>query len=89
VGITGYKMAEYRATWIEAVLSPFNVVWRPQCLLPLIYEGVLFGFGIGINVTNAVFLGEPKEIGGYGFSQFAIAGSYGTPLVQTFFELLY
>ncbi|TFY63206.1 hypothetical protein EVG20_g6410 [Dentipellis fragilis] len=41
---------------------------------------MLFGFSIGINVTNAVFLGEPAPVG-YGFSQFAIAGAYGTPIV--------
>ncbi len=32
-------------------------------------------------VTNAVFLGSPKPEG-YGFSQYAIAGAYGTPLVH-------
>lgn len=58
---------------------------------------MLFGFGIGINVyiipktapdfliyltqvTNAVFLGEPPPLG-FGFSQTAIAGAYGTPIV--------
>lgn len=84
VGITGMKMAKYRVTWVQAIVTPFNVVWRPHILLILIYEALLFGFGIGINVTNAVFLGTPKEAGGYGFSQFAIAGSYGTPLVSVF-----
>jgi len=49
----------------------------------LIFEAMLFGFGIGINVTNAVFLGSPPPIG-YGFSQFAIAGAYGTPIVSVF-----
>jgi len=77
-------MAKYRATWAQAILSPFNVVWRPHVILILIYEALLFGFGIGINVTNAVFLGTPKVAGGYGFPQFAIAGSYGTPLVSVF-----
>lgn len=40
----------------------------------------MFGFSIGINVTNAVFLGSPPPLG-YGFSQFGIAGGYGTPIV--------
>lgn len=31
-------------------------------------------------MTNAVFLGTPPPVG-FGFSQFAIAGSYGTPIV--------
>lgn len=43
---------------------------------------MVFGFSIGINVTNAVFLGTPPEQGGFGFSQFAIAGAYGTPIVS-------
>lgn len=36
-------------------------------------------------VTNAVFLGTPRPFG-YGFSQFAIAGSYGTPIVSTLYS---
>lgn len=43
---------------------------------------MLFGFGIGINVTNAVFLGTPTAEGGFGWSEFAIAGAYATPIVS-------
>jgi len=82
LGITGWKMSKYRISWTKSILSPFNVVWRPHLLMILIFEGMLFGFGIGINVTNAVFLGTPVAEGGYGFSQFAIAGGYGTPIVS-------
>ncbi|KAH9477936.1 Efflux pump radE [Psilocybe cubensis] len=32
-------------------------------------------------VTNAVFLGSPPPFG-YGFSEFAVAGGYGTPIVS-------
>lgn len=32
-------------------------------------------------VTNVVFLGEPRPVG-YGFSPFAIAGVYATPIVR-------
>ena len=35
----------------------------------------------GLQTTNAVFLGTP-EPEGYGFSQFGIAGAYGTPIVS-------
>ncbi|KAH9974780.1 MFS general substrate transporter [Lactifluus volemus] len=80
VGITGMKMAKYRSTWREAVSAPFKLVWRPQLLSVLIFEAVLFGFSIGINVTNAVFLGTPPPVG-YGFSQYAIAGAYATPMI--------
>ncbi|KAH9039516.1 MFS general substrate transporter [Lactarius pseudohatsudake] len=80
VGITGMKMAKYRATWREAIAAPFKLVWRPHLLGIVIFEALLFGFGIGINVTNAVFLGSPPPEG-YGFSQYAIAGAYATPMV--------
>ncbi|KAH9991576.1 MFS general substrate transporter [Russula vinacea] len=80
VGITGVKMAKYRATWYEAVSAPFKLFWRPHLLSIMVFEALLFGFGIGINVTNAVFLGSPPPAG-FGFSQYAIAGAYATPMV--------
>ena len=36
---------------------------------------------ISTQTTNAVFLGSPPPLG-YGFSQFGIAGAYGTPIVS-------
>ncbi|KAK0215608.1 major facilitator superfamily domain-containing protein [Armillaria fumosa] len=81
VGITGIKMARYRVSWTESILSPINVVWRPHLLGILLFEGTLFGFGIGINVTNAVFLGSPAPVG-FGWSQDAVSGAYGTPIVS-------
>ncbi|KIM76220.1 hypothetical protein PILCRDRAFT_826583 [Piloderma croceum F 1598] len=80
IGITGAKMAKYRSSWYEVILSPFNIVWRPHLLGILVFEAMLFGFGIGINVTQAVFLGSPPPVG-FGLKPFAIAGSYGTPIV--------
>ena len=38
VGITGVKMAKYRATWYEALSVPFKVVWRPHLLSILVFE---------------------------------------------------
>ncbi|KAK0452387.1 MFS general substrate transporter [Armillaria borealis] len=81
VGITGIKMAKYRVSWTESILSPINVVWRPHLLGALLFEGMLFGFSIGLNVTNVVFLGTPLPVG-FGWSQDAIAGAYGTPIVS-------
>ncbi len=52
VGLTGIKMAKYRVSWTESILSPINVVWRPHLLGILLFEGILFGFGIGINVRR-------------------------------------
>jgi len=80
VGVTGFKMAKYRATWGEAISAPFKLFWRPHLLSIMVFEALVFGFSIGINVTNAVFLGSPPPFG-YGFSQFAIAGVYATPMV--------
>ncbi|KAK4703847.1 hypothetical protein P7C70_g2363, partial [Phenoliferia sp. Uapishka_3] len=45
LGITGVKMAKFRCSWWEALTSMFDLVWRPHCLLMLIYVGVTFGFG--------------------------------------------
>ncbi|KAJ6585381.1 MFS general substrate transporter [Mycena capillaripes] len=84
VGITGIKMAKFRTSWFEAITSPVRILWRPQLLGMLLFEGMLFGFGIGINVTNAVFLGTPKPFG-FQFTPSAIAGLYGTPIVAAIF----
>jgi hypothetical protein len=38
VGITGMKMAKYRATWKEAISAPFKLLWRPHLLGMLVFE---------------------------------------------------
>jgi hypothetical protein len=38
IGITGAKMAKYRASWYEVIMSPFNIVWRPHLLSILVFE---------------------------------------------------
>jgi hypothetical protein len=38
IGITGVKMARYRATWYEAVSAPFKLLWRPHLLSILVFE---------------------------------------------------
>ncbi|KAL7284328.1 hypothetical protein ACG7TL_001614 [Trametes sanguinea] len=80
IGITGWRMAQFRDSWSKAIFACVNVVWRPHLFAILLFEAMVFGFSIGINTTNAVFLGTPPP-GGYGFSQFGIAGAYGTPIV--------
>ncbi|KAA1473144.1 MFS general substrate transporter [Dentipellis sp. KUC8613] len=80
VGITGVRMAKYRPPWSEIVPACFHLIWRPHFLAILVFEGMLFGFTIGITVTNALFLGMPKPAG-YGFSTNAISGIYATPMV--------
>lgn len=49
---------------------------------------MLFGFGIGVNVTQAVFLGSPPPVG-FGLTPFAVSGSYGTPIVCPFFLITF
>ena len=101
IGVTGVKMTKYRASWSDALLSPFDVLWKPHLFGALIFEvseellfatnkkansvvqALVFGFGIGINVTNAVFLGSPPPVG-FGYGPYAIAGFYGTPIVRSF-----
>ncbi|TFK41694.1 MFS general substrate transporter [Crucibulum laeve] len=78
IGITGVKMAKYRASWTDAITSPFNVIWRPQIIGILLFETVLFGFGIGVIVTMVVFLSAPP----FSFNQDQIAGIYATPIVS-------
>ncbi|KAG1744209.1 major facilitator superfamily domain-containing protein [Suillus lakei] len=80
IGITGYKMAKYRSRWSEIVWACLNVVWRPQFILVVFFEAFVFGFSVGINVTNVVFMGSPPPVG-FGFSEFGVAGAYATPIL--------
>lgn len=52
VGITGSRMAKYRDSWHDAVFAILNVAWRPHLLAILLFEAMVFGFGIGINVSR-------------------------------------
>lgn len=79
-GVTAMKMSQYRPPLYQGVLDLVYLVWRPQCILPLFYVGLTFGFGIGINVTNAVFVGSPPPLG-FGFNATQLAGSYWSPIV--------
>lgn len=52
IGITGMRMAKHRSSWTEAIISPLNCIWRPHLFAVLLFEGALFGFGIGLNVCT-------------------------------------
>jgi len=80
IGVTGFKLAEYRPTWFEVLSTPFKLIWRPHLLSILVFEAVVYSFCIGIFVTNAIFLGSPRPFG-FGFSQYGVAGAYATPIV--------
>lgn len=50
LGKTGWRMSKYRESWRVAVSAPFRIIWRPHLLAILVFEGMVFGFSIGINV---------------------------------------
>jgi hypothetical protein len=37
-GITGYKMAKYRARWSEVLWASLDVAWRPQFFFVVFFE---------------------------------------------------
>ncbi|KAF8126214.1 MFS general substrate transporter [Boletus edulis] len=80
IGTTGYKLAKYRASWREVIMACLEVVWRPQFIFVMVFEAAVFGFSIGMNVTNVVFLGTPAPVG-FGYNQNIVAGAYATPMV--------
>jgi hypothetical protein len=49
IGITGARVAKYRSSWYEVILSPFNVVWRPHLLGVLVFE-VLYTLASGLYI---------------------------------------
>ena len=55
VGITGAQMSKYRQTWTSSIVAPLQIVWRPHLLLILLFEAMVFGFSIGINVSRVHF----------------------------------
>jgi MFS family permease len=52
VGITGFKEAKPTPKWLDIAMSPLRVAWRPHILSILLFEAMVFGFGIGINVSR-------------------------------------
>jgi len=46
----------------------------------IVFEAAVFGFSVGLNVTNVVFLGTPAPVG-FGYNEYIVAGAYATPMV--------
>lgn len=38
IGVTGYKLAKYRASWWEVSVACLEVVWRPQFIFVIVFE---------------------------------------------------
>jgi len=51
IGITGYRMTKYRASWKEAIMSQLDIVWRPHMLGILIFEVSLAVPGTAVTLT--------------------------------------
>ncbi|KAF8965906.1 MFS general substrate transporter [Flammula alnicola] len=83
IGITGFRDARKDPSWREVLYAPLKIVWRPHLFLILFFEAILFGFGIGINLTNTVFLqGAPPF--GFGLNATVASAIYATPVVAVF-----
>ncbi|KXN86661.1 hypothetical protein AN958_09839 [Leucoagaricus sp. SymC.cos] len=80
LGITGVKRARLEPTWKEVLVAPIDVVWRPHMFLILLFEVSVFGFGIGINVTNTLFFQSQPPVG-FGFDPTTVSGIYATPVI--------
>ncbi|KLO19177.1 MFS general substrate transporter [Schizopora paradoxa] len=80
-GLSGAQLAKYRTPWRKLLMCPINLIWRPHLLSILVYEAVLFGFSIGMNLTVSLFLGEAPPVG-FGKSLDTIAAVYVTPVVS-------
>lgn len=37
IGVTGYKLAKYRASWWEVTTACLGVVWRPQFIFVVVF----------------------------------------------------
>jgi len=81
LGLSGAHLAKYRTPWRDLLMCPIQLIWRPHLLSMLVYEGVLFGFSIGMNLTVSLFLGEAPPVG-FGRSLDTIAAVYATPCVS-------
>ncbi|RPD65251.1 MFS general substrate transporter [Lentinus tigrinus ALCF2SS1-7] len=80
IGVTGIRMARYRSSWKEVSMAPLRAFWRPHLLAALLFEAMLFGFGIGFHVTNNVLLALPPPHG-YGYGQIQIAATYASSII--------
>ncbi|XP_006463839.1 hypothetical protein AGABI2DRAFT_120636 [Agaricus bisporus var. bisporus H97] len=80
IGITGVQNAKPEPTWREVSWAPIHVLFRPHMFLILVFETAVFGFGIGINVTNTLFLHSPPPVG-LGLDPITVSGIYATPVI--------
>ncbi|KIK57101.1 hypothetical protein GYMLUDRAFT_773892 [Collybiopsis luxurians FD-317 M1] len=81
VGITGYKTATQAPPWKELTMLPLRIMWRPHFVGIYLFEAMVFGFAIGINITNTIFLQNPPPLG-FGLDQITVAGIYATPVIS-------
>ncbi|KAF9072425.1 MFS general substrate transporter [Rhodocollybia butyracea] len=83
VGITGWRTASQGPEWKELIMQPLRLIWRPHFIGMYLFEAMTFGFPIGVNITNTIFLQSPPPLG-FGLDQITVAGIYATPIVAVF-----
>ncbi|KAE9397963.1 MFS general substrate transporter [Gymnopus androsaceus JB14] len=83
LGIPGWKTSSQAPKWKELIMEHLRIVWRPHFVGIYLYEAMVFGFVIGITITNTIFLQSPPPFG-FGFSQTTVAAIYATPVVSVF-----
>ncbi|THU91413.1 MFS general substrate transporter [Dendrothele bispora CBS 962.96] len=80
VGITGWQLAGSGPSWKEVFLAPVNLLWRPHLVGIYVLLAMEFGFSVGINITNTIFLQSPPPLG-LGFDPTIASAIYATPVV--------
>ncbi|KAK7451041.1 hypothetical protein VKT23_012716 [Stygiomarasmius scandens] len=79
-GVTGWQLASSGPSWKEVILAPINLLWRPHLVGIYTLLAMEFGFGVGINITNTIFLQSEPPLG-FGFDPITVSGIYATPVV--------
>ncbi|KAF9072424.1 major facilitator superfamily domain-containing protein [Rhodocollybia butyracea] len=83
VGITGWRTTSQGPKWKDLIMQPLKLIWKPHFVGMYLFEAMTFGFAIGVNITNTIFLQSPPPLG-FGLDQITVAGIYATPIVAVF-----
>ncbi|KAF9254967.1 MFS general substrate transporter, partial [Marasmius fiardii PR-910] len=83
IGMNASKISKMAPPWREIFIAPFAIVWRPHFFGICLLEAMVFGFSIGVNITNTIFFQSPPPFG-FGFEPFTVAGIYATPVIAVF-----
>ncbi|KAL0568437.1 hypothetical protein V5O48_013549, partial [Marasmius crinis-equi] len=79
LGAIAPRIAKTAPSWKEVIMAPLALMWRPHFIGVWLFEAAIFGFNIGLNVTNTIFFQSPPPFG-FGFKPHTVAGIYATPV---------